>query len=96
MRLTPQQQERMDAQDNLQRAVERHVAAYRGDDDGIVADWVLISSTSGFDDDGKGTSGYYLAFMGGEMAEHRAVGLMMWGKHMIESGEANGDDDDDT
>jgi hypothetical protein len=87
MRMNPQQKA---AQEKLEEAVQQHVAAYRGDDDGVIADWILVTSTSGYDADGDGTSGYYMAYQGGEMSEHRAVGLLEWGKHMLTIGEIRG------
>jgi hypothetical protein len=91
---SPLTDEQKAAQEALQTAVERHIAAYRDGDTGVVADWILVTSTAGFGDRGQGTSAYYLAFMGGEMAEHRAIGLLDWGKHMLKAGLLVGDEDD--
>lgn len=85
--------ERKAAQEALQLAVERHVRAYRDGDTGVVSDWILVSTTTGFNGDDV-TSAYYLAYMGGQMPEHRALGLLHWGVHMLKSGELVGDDND--
>lgn len=80
--LTPEQRS---AQRKLQEAIEEQVAQYRDDDRGVVTDWVVVMATEGYSSEGNAQSAYYLAFANGEMAEHRAVGLLEWGVHMLKN-----------
>ena len=100
MSFTPEQRA---TQARLQAAVEDQIAQYRADnvhrgqseDTGVVTDWVLVVSTTGFDRDGDEESGYYLSYAGGQMPDHRAIGLLHYGIHMIKTGAAPDFEDDD-
>lgn len=88
------------AQQALQDAIEAHVAAYRSTpydnadelDRGLLTDWIVVSCTEGYDEEGTGNNAYYLAFSNGSMADHRAMGLLEWAKHMLTKGHRTDDD----
>jgi hypothetical protein len=75
-------------QDALQAALEAHNRAWSpaGADPGLLVDWVVVTQTTRFDDDGDRISAYGLIFAGGQMDEHRAVGLLDYGSHLLKFG----------
>lgn len=79
------------ANNALDAAIREHVNAYRTADDGqvddgMVVDFVVVVQTASFDGDGDEMSAYYMAYSNGSMPEHRAVGLLHWGIHMVKTG----------
>lgn len=91
------------AQAELQAAIEKQVSVYRAQnvargqakDMGMVTDWVLVVSTIDYDKDGDQQSGYYMSYAGGQMPDHRAIGLLTYGVHMIKTGVLPDNEDDD-
>ncbi len=88
--------EQRDAQDVLQTAIEHHVRAFSGADVGgkeIVADWVACVELAGFNERGERTTAYHLIFSGGEMPDHRAVGLFSHARDLMRFGDRAEPDD---
>jgi hypothetical protein len=82
------------AQRNLEKAVMDHVDAYRESSDGevdhgVVIDFVVVAQTDTPREDGDDLVAYYLAYSTGSMPNHRAVGLLEWGKHLMMNGAAS-------
>lgn len=84
--MTPEQQL---AQDNLQKAMEAHVEAFKSDpaDNAILVDWACVAQLTRFNEEGGRDSAYHLIFVGGELEEHRAKGIWQHGIHLLDFGE---------
>lgn len=80
--------------DRMHEAIVQQVAMYRAsrmddgvpDDEGVVVDWVCVVQTQSYDSDGDMQSGYYMSFSGGEMPDHRAIGLFEMGRQLVLEG----------
>ena len=85
MKMTDEQRA---AQEALQAALEAHNRAWTppGEDPGLLVDWIVVGQTTRFDDDGDRVSAYDLIFAGGQMDEHRAVGLLDYGAYLLKFG----------
>lgn len=84
--------EKAEAQDQLQVALERHIAAFRSIEsvDGmeVTGDWVLVAGVTAIDlETNDRRYAYHMAFSGGEQPEHIAIGLLEIGKALVSSGE---------
>lgn len=84
-----------EVQQELQDVLERHVRAFSDEDPGLLVDWACVAQLTRFGDDGAKESAYHLIFAGGEMEEHRAIGLWEMGIHLLKFGvwPDRGDDD---
>jgi hypothetical protein len=85
--------EKTEAQEALQAALERHVQAFRSSLDPnvqVTGDWILVAGVVSIDLDTEERGyAYHLAFSGGEQPEHIALGLLEMGKRLISEGEAS-------
>lgn len=84
-------QEQIDAQDALQIAVERHVAAFRSElaqeDIELTGDWILVATIQTLDIENQERKyAYHIALSGGEQPEHVAYGLLQMGGSLIKDG----------
>lgn len=87
MKMTPDQKAASQA---LQKAVEDHIKAIddeigRPDNPMVVTDWITIVACEGYSDDGL-MSSYYILMPNGEIAEHKALGLLKYGSRMLVDG----------
>lgn len=84
--MTPEQQA---AQEELQRALERHVKAFKPDmsDGELLVDWACIAQLTRFNEQGNRESAYQLIYANGAMEEHRAKGLFYHALHLVDFGE---------
>ena len=75
-------------QEALQAALEAHSRAWArpGEDPGLLVDWTVVTQTTRFDDEGNRESAYGLIFAGGQMDEHRAIGLLDYGIYLLKFG----------
>lgn len=85
--------EQIEAQDQLQVAIENHVRAYRKEfasaDVEVTGDWLLVAGVTSLDlDTTERRYAYHLAFSGGEMPEHVAYGLLRMADDLLENGHA--------
>lgn len=85
MKLTDEQRATQQA---LQEALEAHSRAWspEGEDPGLLVDWIVVTQTTRFDDEGDRESAYGLIFAGGQMDEHRAIGLLDYGAYLLKFG----------
>lgn len=76
--------ERKVVQEALEKAVVAHTEAHRPpsrqDIPEMVGDWALVVNVISFNEEGHRTSAYNVAYVGGEMDEHRAAGLFRVGE----------------
>jgi hypothetical protein len=84
-------QDQVEAQDQLQAAVENHIRAFRVNVSGnleIAGDWMLIAGVTSLDlgEQAERKYAYHLGFSGGEQPEHTALGLLEMGKTLIKGG----------
>ncbi len=65
------------AQKKLREAIEEFIREEWGIDPQLVlADWILITHHTGWNEDGDGVSKYGTVYMNGDMAPHQSVGLL--------------------
>lgn len=88
-RFTPEQTA---ANEQLQSAMENYLRTFCRQQGALLVDWVVVLQSSWYDDDGDRCSAYHMAFSTGEMDEHRAIGLLEYGKDLVLHGEAADDD----
>ncbi len=92
MKLTDEQNA---SQANLQRAIEQHIRVHSDSaTPELVVDWAAIVEVVSYDDEGDRCVGYHLIFAGGEMSDHRALGLYEQGSHLVRHGQRYGEIDD--
>lgn len=92
MKMTEEQRA---AEAQLQEALEAHVRAWKpAHEDGLLVDWTIVAQLTSFDDDGDRQSAYHLIFGGGQMDEHRAIGLLDYGIHLLKFGARDDLDED--
>lgn len=85
---TPEQNE---AQERLQQAIEHHCRVWTPDEDipehgEILVDWAIVMHLASYDDEGDQKAAYRIAYSGGEMPDHRAVGLFEYATHLVKFG----------
>lgn len=78
--------DQLKAQEELQIAIEKHSRAFRRSPDDhtpeILTDWILVACVVEFDGDERRVS-YHMGFPGGQLEEHRAIGLCATAKSII-------------
>lgn len=52
-----------------------------------LGDWLLVLSAPYLNEDGEIVSGYTIAFSGGNLLDHHALGLLRKGEQLLESGD---------
>jgi len=68
----------------LSRAIEDHLAA-AGETD-MLGDWIVIASTVTVDRQGDPVARYHMAFSGGSMLDHHALGLLAKADELLSDG----------
>jgi hypothetical protein len=67
----------------MQAAIEAHIDS--DDTAGVLGDWLLVACTVGLDQQGETMAQYHMAFSGGEMLDHQALGLVRKAEWMLEN-----------
>lgn len=85
--LTPEQKE---AQEALEIAIRAHTEAWKDEEpqstSEVLVEWVVVMYLTGWDDDGDEVAAYRFAFPNGQLADHKACGLLEYGAHLLKYG----------
>lgn len=73
--------ERRAKSDALHKAIEEYLDGQGFE--GLLSDWLLIGSVVKIDDDGDPNCTYFVAFSGGSMLQHHALGLLAKGEDVL-------------
>ena len=68
----------------IQKALHEFMAAQGYG--GMLGDWILVASTVHVDEDGDPNSDYFMAFSGGSMLDHHALGLLSKAEDLLTDG----------
>jgi hypothetical protein len=85
--MEPEAERRQAASAKLQVAIEEYLSAYPEIDPGAqLGDWLLVTAAVRVNDDLEADADYYLAFRGGSMLAHVAVGLLDIARDLLLNG----------
>lgn len=74
------------ASDKLGQAITEHI-----DPSGMLGDWVVVACSVEVDAEGDPVCQYHMAFSGGSMLDHIAIGLVNKGRELLSGGEMRED-----
>jgi hypothetical protein len=98
MGMTPE--EKAKAQSDLDEAVDRFISLNGWNKGQVVTGWVLVAASAGYDEQGAAISSHPIAYMGGSLPDHIALGMFQIASDTVRGvgrwARAEDDDDEET